>query len=218
MHSFIFILVFFGVGLSVYGQGDSAESSLMNKKSIPAFYSSWGTGFFLNFGEINNQKALFPGVEGGIQLNQNMSLGLRFAVFTGNFEELFYDQIDTLQSVYLEGAFGGFCFEPIVFGGKPVHITFPIMAGLSSISYNSRDEIIPVNNGGKTEYVRKNIDCDAMLLLEPGINIEFRISHHVKIATGVSYRMFQNVDLMCTSKNCFNGISGNIRVKFGKFK
>jgi hypothetical protein len=115
--------------------------------------------------------------------------------------------------VNLTGGYGGLLVEPIVFPRMPVHITFPLIAGIGGIAYTS-------NIFRQSEYERWESyveDTDVFLVAEPGIELEFNVVKYFRISLSASYRFTSALQLMDTPGNALEGFSTGINLKFGKF-
>ena len=113
------------------------------------------------------------------------------------------------------GGYGGLVLEPILFPGKVVHITFPILIGAGGISYIQSDY---------DDWYNYYEDSQAYFVIEPRIEAEINLVKYMRIGAWISYRYTTNIYLKyyesgnpIGSKQTLRGISGGINFKFGKF-
>jgi len=117
------------------------------------------------------------------------------------------------------GGYGGLLIEPIIFPGKAIHITIPVLVGAGGITYsqsNYYDEYWG-------EYYE---DAQAYFVIEPGIEIEFNVVKYFRMAIWGAYRYTSDINLLYsatnapitgTDKGMLRGFSAGLTFKFGKF-
>lgn len=138
-------------------------------------------------------------------------LGLGFSG-TGFINDFSYDQA-TNENVNLTGGYGGFLVEPILFPKAPVHLAFPVVAGVGGIAYTRTPA-----SGDPWDYNDPWIeDTETFLILEPGVELELNVLRFFRLAFGMSYRMTTDINLIDTRPDVLNGVAAGITFKFGKF-
>jgi len=138
------------------------------------------------------------------------SLALGFAG-TGFVNEYNYNAVLD-KHVNLTGGYGGFLFEPIILPKFPVHLSFPVIAGVGGIAYTSNLSDDPYMN--PSPWVE---DTDTYLIFEPGAEIEMNVLRFFRIGFGMSYRMTTEIDLLNSLPVVLDCISVGMSFKFGKF-
>ena len=218
MKKTIFLLtVILLTGIPLYAQKDTTERKQVNSIFDTYHCTGWYAGFSIASAELNHQKALLPGLEGGAIFDQRLAVGLRFVGFTGKHHELYDSYYNNGEGAYIEGGYGGLNIEPMLFGNNAVHFSFPMLFGVGGISYTSSDEYLEIDDDGEIDYGRRLLETDLFWAFEPGISIEINLTHFMKISVGTSYRMFSNTYISDTPLDAFNGLNGKISLKIGKF-
>lgn len=168
-------------------------------------YGGFGAGYSM----IDNKDALV--VNGRAAWLTGHSLGIGFAG-SGFVNDVHYNSALN-NDVNLTGGYGGILIEPILFPMAPVHIAFPMIAGIGGIAYtvvNYSDD--PWDYG--TSYVE---DSDGFLVFEPGVEMEMNVLKFFRLSFGVSYRMTSHIELYDTQNDVLDGITTSLSFKFGKF-
>lgn len=208
-----FILTFaFVLSLSTYAQNNDEFKTVFGGKPIGG-YGAFGGGY----SSINNDDALIFDARGGVVLGNVFGIGV---AGSGFFTEYQYNQV-LQKKTSLAGGYGGVFMELIVLGRSPVHISFPVLAGLGGAAYTTWD-----NEGA--DYDRENTTVDAATfgVLEPGIELEFNITRFFRLAAYGKYRFASNIDITefidgqtvrLVSPDALNSYSAGLIFKFGKF-
>ena len=117
------------------------------------------------------------------------------------------------------GGYGSLLIEPIILPRFPVHVSFPILAGVGGIAYSYEEWEF------RDSFVE---DSDFFLVIEPGVELEFNILKHFRIAVGAYYTLtseiqleyaetFPGVDARIAPPNVIRGINMGVTMKFGRF-
>ena len=117
------------------------------------------------------------------------------------------------SDVNLTGGYGGILIEPILLGRFPVHLSFPVVAGVGGIAY-TQTQWTSDPWGNQESWIE---DYNNYLIFEPGIDLELNVLKFFRLAFGISYRITSDINLINTSTSALNGISGGMTFKFGKF-
>ena len=148
----------------------------------------WGVLFGGKGGVILNRKFAFGGV--GVAMVSNH-------VFNGNTET-------TSGPMQLEYASGGIFFEYFYKLESPVHFSIPIN----------------IMGGGVTvldEHSNQEIEASGMLVLQPGLNVEFNVTKFFIPGFYVSYRQVIGSSLENFDNSDLSGLSLGLVLKFGGF-
>ncbi len=175
---------------------------------------TWGGyfGFGGGYSMIDDKDAILMSGRAVCLLNRGLGFGF---TGTGFLNDYHYDAFLD-DDVNLAGGYGGLIIEPILFPRSPVHIAFPIVAGVGGIAYNRSDWYYENHESWKYREVQVE-DSGIFLVFEPGIEIELNMLKFFRLAGGVSYRYTTDVDLINTPRNALEGITMSISFKFGKF-
>ncbi len=168
-------------------------------------YGSFGAGYAL----IDNRDGIVISGRAAWIVNHTVAIGFAGSGFINDFR---YDRLYD-EDVNLTGGYGGILIEPIVFPRAPVHISFPVMAGVGGIAYTRTDHTWD-NRDYRTSWVE---DTETFLVAEPGVEMELNVLRFFRLALGVSYRFTSDIDLINTSPDALEGFTTGITFKFGKF-
>lgn len=210
MKVIIILLLFVTMGL--YAQ-DNQEGYIefTEKKVAPAktFSSGSGThGVYLGlqpkFGKIGNKNALFFTGRLGYVANNKLEIGISGSGFYSD-----HNLSNLMKKKVLTGAYGGLHFEPIFFGKQKVHLSLPLMIGGGAIGFLDRDDF---------DVDPEDDEWAPFFLVEPGVNVVFKISNIMQLETGITYRMTSDVLLGGQlDLQTVNGLSFGIGLKMGVF-
>jgi hypothetical protein len=207
----IFVIVF--LSYSVFSQNQPKQerdpdqiNTLFGSHSFSnGGYGSFGAGYTM----IDNQNALVA--SGRAAWIVGHSLGIGFAG-TGFINEAHFNPVID-DDVNLTGGYGGILIEPILFPKAPVHLAFPVVAGIGGIAYT-----VMTYTGDPWEYGTSYVeDTETFFVLEPGVEMEMNVLKFFRLAFGVGYRMTSNIELYDTPSDALNGITAGLTFKFGKF-
>ena len=120
------------------------------------------------------------------------------------------------MSYNLVGGHGGIIVEPIFLPRFPVHLSFPLKAGIGGIAYAENQQL-----GFTGNYDAFIKETDYFLIAEPGVELEFNLTRWMRLAIGASYTVTTDIHFKNTlepiAKDALKGISGGVTIKFGKF-
>ena len=181
-------------------------------------------GYFMEmnagYTQIGDKNVFLPGMNIGLILNHNWSVGLSGS-FIGNsgnmyFENIYYSSnIPDLQTgAYLFGGYGGGLFEYTAFPRSVVHFSIPVMIGGGYFAYF---DDIPNAHSDYNSWDYSTIDWNVCFVIEPGIKAEFNILKMLRLGIGVSYRYSPNFELVNTPDDLLNQFTGRFSLRFGKF-
>ena len=175
-----------------------------------------------NYTAIDNQDAIAIGCRGGWIFWNKVAFGFSSYFFMNG-----YRANPTLGDKYsfefnTEGVYAGFFIEPKLWEKRKVSLTAPIFLGVGAVSFMSNyyDYYL-------TKWYLEEIDDDAFLYAEPGLELEYSFSKHFKIAFGAYYRLTSNLDMKgintnseqieLLSPNAIQSLSLGITLKVGLF-
>ena len=230
------LVLFLGILLSfpLYAQEDLSivKSSKDDFKANTLFGSKnhkpdITLGYFLElnagYTQVEHFNVFLPGVNLGMILNHNWSVGLSGS-FLGNSGNLYFDDIYYSGSIptYMEGAhliggYGGGLLEYTAFPRSVVHFSIPVMIGAGYFSYLSDSDYHNFTNDYHHNSNYNPVDYTWCFVVEPGIKAEFNIVKMMRLGIGVSYRYSPNFELVNTEKNLINQFTGRVSLMFGKF-
>lgn len=125
----------------------------------------------VSYSVIDEKNAVVFGARGGVILGHSFAMGFGGAGFINEYH---YDPVEDIN-VSLAGGYGGVFFEPIIAPKFPVHISIPVLLGVGGVSYTTLDDTY-------NDYEFWVEDSEAFLVAEPGIEIEFNITHFFRFS------------------------------------
>jgi hypothetical protein len=189
-------------------QGSQDLHTLMGRNNTVGGYFNLN----MHYTEIEERDAFMFGIKGGMIMGRLITLGLSGTVF---FNDTYYNEVQNVH-YSISGAYGGVFFEPIVMPKLPVHVAFPIMVGAGGLA------IVNVNKD-RDWGDKRNVDAtDAFMIIEPGIEVELNVTRFFRFSIGTHYRYTTGVDIegidYCDiPSDIFQGFSGGVSFKFGRF-
>ena len=171
-------------------------------------------GLSLNYVEIEDQHGMQFGLRGGWIAGHGLAIGFGAKVFFNESKEDDFILPDP-PLANLIGGYGGLLIEPIILPRFPVHLSFPVLAGVGGIAYSL----------DKERFTDTSIeDSDFFLVIEPGVELEFNILKHLRIAVGAYYTItsdiqlkYKGVDEHIVPPNVIRGFNLGITFKLGRF-
>lgn len=209
------LIIVLSIGFSLYAQRDERNNHEIytlfgNNRFSSGGYGGFGAGYTI----IDGKDAITTTGRAAWVIGHGLALGVAGTGFVNDYH---YDAgID--ENVNLAGGYGGFLIEPILLGRSPVHLAFPIVAGLGGIAYTRSTW-----TGDPWAYTDSWVeDMDTYLIFEPGVELEFNILRFFRLAAGVTYRMTSPISLIesepgLVASDVLDGFSAGITFKFGKF-
>ena len=110
----------------------------------------------------------------------------------------------------------GILLEPTLFSKFPIHVTFPCVVGIGTITYILKDDDF------WTSY-EEPIDKTYFWLFSFGSRIELNVADGIRISVGPSYRFVPNYitksdnDIISNQVQLLNNISLDFSIKIGKY-
>ncbi len=204
----VFLLLASFVLVPLHGQDDDNQiKTLFGKQRTNGGYGAFSVGY----SQINSLNAITMGGRGAWIIGHSLALGFYGSGFATDFRVLTAD-----QSYNLVGGHGGIFVEPILLPKFPVHLSFPVMAGVGGIAYTINKQ--PGFTGNFDGYIQSST---VFMLAEPGVELELNLTRWFRFAVGAAYRFTSDVRLNNTDvaipSDVLKGISGGVTLKFGKF-
>jgi hypothetical protein len=232
MKKLIFLLLALAMVTPVLSQEDlSIEKKSSDDQQMKTLFGNKGPkhniplGYFieLNAGytQFDSKDVFLPGLNFGMILNHNWSIGLSGS-FIGNTNYLYFPDVyyDTYSKQWSEarlgGGYGGLLLEYTLLPRSVVHVSFPLIIGGGYLAYYN-DDLNYTSGYPYNHYDHQAVDDDGFFVIEPGIKAEFNIIKKLRMGIGVSYRYSPDVDLSNTPSNLINQFTGKLSLRFGKF-
>jgi hypothetical protein len=92
-----------------------------------------------------------------------------------------------------------------------------MLFGIGGASYTTVEEFPEMDEDGEWDTERKLLESDVFWVFEPGLTLEIYLTRFMKMSAGVNYRLVSPLDMTDTPTNAFNGYSGTVSLKFGRF-
>jgi hypothetical protein len=227
--SLICILFLFSVVTAFAQDNTKSDNNTSNDEQIKTLFRkgsmdkiTLGYFFEINAGytKFGSEHVFLPGLNMGLILNHNWSVGLAGSL-VGNPGNIYYDNIyypvgtySAMQGANLIGGYGGGLLEYTAFPKSVVHFSVPVIIGGGYFAYVD-DFNYDYHNSDTWGY--NTIDWTACFVVEPGLKLEVNILKMLRMGVGVSYRYSPNLDLINTSDNLINQVTGRFSLRFGKF-
>lgn len=161
-------------------------------------------GSVLKVGQINGETKYFVGGQGGWIINKTFVLG-------GGGYGLVSDQDVLLGNAggsdQINMGYGGFLFEYLIRSDQLLHFTITTLTGAGGIDNNVYDDSFNFQGGSS----------DKFFVFEGGVNAMLNITEFLRIGAGVTYRTFSGIEKFGYTDSDFDGVTGMLTVKFGKF-
>jgi hypothetical protein len=197
------------ITLSTFGQrydDDNEIKTLFGSKNFSSGgYGAFGAGYSI----IDDKDAIVMTGRGVWLMSRSLGFGI---AGTGFINDYHFDAV-LEEEVNLTGGYGGLIIEPILLPRSPVHLAFPVTAGVGGIAYTRSNWV-----NDPWEYREAWVeDTETFLFVEPGVELELNLLKFFRLAFGVSYRVTTQIDLIDTPSDVLNGFTSGISFKFGKF-
>lgn len=213
MKTIIFTLSLFCLITTLTGQenesGGYIEFSEQKVGEAETFTSGGGVhGIFVSlntkYGQIAKDNALFFGGRISYVANNKMEIGLGGHGFYSDYNLASID-----EEKIITGGYGGLHLEPIFFGLRKIHLSVPIFLGAGGIGIVDKNDI---------DFDQNDEDWDPYFIIEPGVNVVFKISNYLQLEAGIQYRISNEVTLIDYPQiPDMNGLSLGIGIKMGVF-
>lgn len=146
-------------------------------------------GFSLGYTQIERFDGLYIGCRGAANTRPHLLLG---ASLTGFFTESVFSSVLNDGWYYsTNGFYGGLLVEPLAINTSSFHLSFPLVIGGGGVAY-TRD-YYSLYSGSNQEYY--NVDTDALLVCEPGIEAHFEFKNFTSVGLGLYYRYTSRLKL-----------------------
>lgn len=228
MKKLALIFISFLLVTSVMGQEEKDAKKEMDQDIVTDFeyktlfsgdgvVSHGGYGAYLvGYGVINNLDAFITGGHGSWVIDHRFAIG--FGGYGFNTQNKIDPNLGNLEYSF-SGGYGGMILEPIIFAGKPIHISIPVFVGVGGVNYHER---LLYNYDYNYEDLLYN--TEAFFVVEPGIDIEINVVKFFRLALWAKYRFTSDVDMYYAGtadriapRYFMQGFSTGVTFKFGKF-
>lgn len=194
--------------------GIAQQSDSTRKDELKTLFKktgkTYGGYFTLNAGytQINGHDGFDYGFSAACLIGHSLGIGIAGSGFSN---EYFLDHPSGSNYQSLQGGYGGFFIEPVIFPKFPVHVSFPVLLGVGGVAQ------MDAYYWGNFDYEYYYEDADFFFVAEPGMDIELNLVKHVRLGVGAKYRITTATHLESFAGNALNGFSANLSLKFGKF-
>lgn len=187
---------------------DEVKSLLSKGNDLNAFGA-----IDLKVGSFVGERALLTGAYGGFIINRRYLFGVAgYGLVTNvEFDGMVPNDPET-KKLNLHGGYGGVLIGPTIAHKELVHISIPIVLGVGS--FEVVDKNFFSSNLADSEFTIEN---SIFFVIEPGIQLEFNITKHFRISTGVTYRHISGTELANVKDEDVTGVSGILSFRFGRF-
>jgi hypothetical protein len=170
--------------------------------------NGWYGAFSSGYGKVDSKDALISG--GRLMFIFDRVLGIGFGG-SGFFNDLNNYHFSSGRPAVntLAGGYGGLIIEPIAGGKLPVHLSFPILAGIGGVAVNESGWW---SDGNYFEGV-----SDTYLVFEPSAELEFNLTKFLRASAYTSYRFTSKINLEQAGPNSLEGLNVGFTIKLGKF-
>jgi len=173
-------------------------------------------GFTPKFTNVMGTDVLLLGFSGAFVLEHKFSIGLAGAWSSSPVKNEAYTSylVDTrtedVSGLELRYGYGGLLVEPMILGGRAIHLSIPVILGIGSVSYS-----YPRSNSGSNSNQRNRTDGQAFFVVEPAIELELTVVEAFRIGLGGSYIWTNDLDLPLTSPDALRNYTARMTVKLG---
>ncbi|MDX9881824.1 MAG: hypothetical protein RBS73_07130 [Prolixibacteraceae bacterium] len=185
-------------------QDDYTMGTLFNQSRNNGGYGALS----LNYSQIDHKDAFIMGARGAWVIDHSLALGLGGYGFINGIDTDYIFEND--HEYDLAGGYGGLFLEPILFPRLPVHISVPVLFGIGGIAFVD-------NYNDWDDWYFDDDQSDVFLVLEPGVELEFNMSRHFRMAASLSYRFTSDIELEAVNSDVLEGLTVGLVFKFGKF-
>lgn len=194
---------------------NAQETNYYNDEIQTIFSSRRSNGGYgaisLGYSNIDNSDAFVGGIRGGFIFDHKFAIGLAGYGFINNLDNHYHDVFR--DEYYLAGGYGGLLLEPIIAGTRPVHVSFPIILAIGGVSQIDGYWDWDWDDDGHYH----EIGSDLIFVFEPGIDLEFNLARHFRLAASASYRLTSDIELYATDADALRSFQFGLTFKFGKF-
>lgn len=213
------LLVVSFVGAQDNYENDQIQSIFTRKKSNGGYGA-----FSFGYSEIDGRDALIAGARGAFIFDHALAIGLGGYGFINNLNyHSYYHPDDNNYRFTTTGGYGGLFIEPILFGKKPVHLSFPILFGIGGVALVDEHSWDWDWDWDQNHDYYK-YDNDVFFVAEPGIELEFNLARFFRLAAFASYRFTSKLELYngaspgkMADPDLLETFNVGLTFKFGKF-
>ena len=94
-----------------------------------------------------------------------------------------------------------------------MHVSFPIILAIGGVSQIDGYWDWDWDDDGHYH----EIGSELIFVFEPGIDLEFNLARHFRLAASASYRLTSDIELYATNADALRGFQFGLTFKFGKF-
>ena len=173
-------------------------------------------GADLKITDMMAERTAIVGGYGGVLVNRRYMLGVAgYGISTNpKFDGVLpegFSELEEMRKLTVNGGYAGLLIGGMIFTRELIHISIPILLGAGAIQISDDDFF---QTSTDTEYT---VERSTSLLLEPGAQIEFNLTHSMRIAAGVTYRYVDALELINLSNEDLTNWSGILSFRFGRF-
>lgn len=189
------------------GQGAAQETQTLFNGDVA--YGGFG-GPIISFSDIGGELGIWVGGRGGwiINLDPNNAVSLGgggFGLVTEHEPPRLPEDGLPERDYFALNGYGGFAFEYTNRSYKLIHPTISALIGGGGLMIRDRD----FDDIDRTP--------DQYLVFEPGAELEMNLTHFLRIAAGISYRLTSGISRAGFSDSDFSGFNGLLTLKLGSF-
>jgi hypothetical protein len=204
------------MSIMTFGFVSGQESDKEEKEIKTLFSGVESTGFYFGYktkiGDLNGESSLMLGGELAMVMSSKFNVGfVGYGLITNVDADTYAGNAEKLS---LHFGYGGFLLDPVIASKSMVHITVPVIVGVGYAGVHLKEEFF--KDFGKEDYEYES-KTDAILVVEPGMNVEINLFKHVRLGLGASYRYVYDSNVNEISDEELSGMSGNVSLKFGWF-
>jgi hypothetical protein len=202
------LLIFLCLGFHIVSaqdeNNDDQISTLFSKNRSNGGYGA----FSFSYTQINGKDAFLMGARGSWVIGHSFAIGLGGCGFVDNVD--YHGWVNSTPYNSLGGGYGGLYLEPIIAPRFPVHLSFPILLGVGGITN------MPINQN-LDNWIPDETNSDTYLVFEPAVELEFNMTHHLRMAATFSYRITSGISMIDTDPDVLEGMAAGLIFKFGRF-
>lgn len=173
-------------------------------------------GFTPRFTNVLGTDVLLLGAQGAFVIRHGLAMGLAGAWSTSAVKNPAYESYlalnrsEDVSGLELRYGYGGLLVEPLLFGGRAVHVAVPVLIGIGSVSYS-----YPRSNSGSNSNQRNRTDGQAFFVLEPGLELELSVVPAFRVGFGGSYLWTSDLALPFTAPDALRNYTARMTLKVG---
>lgn len=233
MKKAIFLIACMTIAFAGYTQVSQSHDSVSSTGKMNTLFCPWHglqncpIGYFMEvdggYSHFGHSSVALPGFSAGVILQHHWTFGiaLNFISDMHNPKHHVKNETDSVEDNHhsspFNGGYGGFLFEYTLLPLSKVHVSFPLLLGIGSISHNhyATDSIMSTN---KNEWIQSHFThTEHFFVIEPGVKLELNLIKHMRMGFELSYRYSPEWDHCVTSPDLLNQLTGKISLAFGKF-